>query len=253
MPFIKIGMASTNTRAGSVERGDSDPTASKTTSPGARRRKANLDRILDTAAKLIAADGVRSMSMSRLADAADYTPGALYRYFASKDALLAALVARVIGEVAERIDENRHRYEEPVHRILAAVWSYRRFASEQPHGFALIANLLAAPDRQIPDDDAIQPVVHAMTDALRPLAEELHAARHAGVLAPGDMVERSLVMFAMIQGALQLHKQERIATRLIEIDRIALAGLRTLFIGWGADPDVVDTAIDDIQQYGAIQ
>ena len=188
--------------------------------------------------------------MARLADAADYTAGALYRYFPSKDALVAALVAQVIQRLAVRIDNNRERFDLPLHRVVAAAWSYREFAAERPHEFALIASLLAAGDRQIPEDDDVRPVITAMTDALRPIGEELLAAQQAGWLSRGDMIERALVLFSMLQGALQLHKQEQIAAGVVDVERIAMAGTRAVLIGWGADATALDRAFEDVRGSG---
>ena len=67
--------------------------------PGGRRREANLERIVEAAARLVEEDGLEGLSMARLAEAADYTAGALYRYVESKDALLALLVQRILGDI----------------------------------------------------------------------------------------------------------------------------------------------------------
>ena len=67
-------------------------------SPRQRRHAATLDRIVEAAGALVAEGGVEALSMGRLADAVDFTAGALYRYFPSKDAVLSALVARHLGE-----------------------------------------------------------------------------------------------------------------------------------------------------------
>ena len=60
--------------------------------------RAKIERILEAAMEMVAEGGFDALSMARLADAVDYTPGALYRYFRSKDALYAALVSQVIGQ-----------------------------------------------------------------------------------------------------------------------------------------------------------
>ena len=56
-----------------------------------RRRIRNRQAILDAALALIEVSGIDGWSMRELAERVDYTPGALYRYFDGKAALLAAL------------------------------------------------------------------------------------------------------------------------------------------------------------------
>jgi AcrR family transcriptional regulator len=51
------------------------------------------EHILDTALRLMSAHGAVGMSMRQLAAACDLQVAAIYHYFASKDALLAAVVA----------------------------------------------------------------------------------------------------------------------------------------------------------------
>ena len=73
--------------------------------PRERRRDSNQRRILALAMEMIESAGIDALSMNKLAEAADYTPGALYRYFASKDALLAALVGECLDDVRRSLDE----------------------------------------------------------------------------------------------------------------------------------------------------
>jgi AcrR family transcriptional regulator len=53
------------------------------------------DRILATAQRVVAADGLDALSMRRLAQELDVWPMALYRHFQDKEALLDALAAPV--------------------------------------------------------------------------------------------------------------------------------------------------------------
>ena len=65
--------------------------------PRERRREATLARILDAALDLVVEGGFDALSMNRLARETDFTPGALYRYFDSKQALLEQIVRTYAG------------------------------------------------------------------------------------------------------------------------------------------------------------
>jgi AcrR family transcriptional regulator len=65
----------------------------------ARPSGLSRERILEVASAVVEADGLEAVSMRRLAQALDVWPMALYRYFADKDELLDALVARATDEV----------------------------------------------------------------------------------------------------------------------------------------------------------
>lgn len=215
--------------------------------PKERRREANLLKILDAAMGLITEGGFAALSMSRLADRCDYTPGALYRYFASKDMLLSALVSRTLDEVQQTLSEGIARLpeERPLARVFALCASYRRFSEEQPHKFALIATSFTDPEKLLTSPQSAAPVVRATIETLSSLGDALAAAEKTGMLRPGSVIDRSLLVFTSTQGVLQMHKQARVAPHLIDVERLSAAVVRALLMGWGADGAAVDAAHDE--------
>jgi AcrR family transcriptional regulator len=185
----------------------------------------------------VTADGLGALSMNKLADAVDFTPGALYRYFDSKDALLSALVSRVLDELNARL-AGAVTTGDPYVRVFELARAYRRFAAEEPHKFGLIAMSMAEPRVLLGTPASTEPVVRSIVSALTPLADAIGAAE----LSSGDAFERTLVMFSAIQGALLLRKQARMAPELIDVDRLITEAVRALLCGWGADSDAVDKA-----------
>ncbi|MFE7171394.1 TetR/AcrR family transcriptional regulator [Streptomyces sp. NPDC057616] len=66
----------------------------------ARRRQ-----ILDGAAVCFARNGFHATSMQDVLKEVDLSAGAVYRYFSGKDALIAAIVGEVLGQVHEGFEE----------------------------------------------------------------------------------------------------------------------------------------------------
>ncbi|WP_376694558.1 TetR/AcrR family transcriptional regulator [Wenzhouxiangella sp. EGI_FJ10409] len=64
----------------------------------AREFAAREDLFLDTARRLMLADGLLNLTMARVARACDYATGTLYQHFHSKEDLLLALSTRMCGE-----------------------------------------------------------------------------------------------------------------------------------------------------------
>lgn len=216
--------------------------------PRARRRDANLSRILDAAMELIATSGLESLSMGRLADAVDYTAGALYRYFPSKDALLSALVAQVLDEVQLALVNAEARLPKgatPLMRVVVLAHGYRQFAKARPHAFGLLASTIAEPRVLLTGAD-VQPVVERSIALLELLANALGEAAAAGLIdAPtsDDELERTLVLFSTLQGLLQLQKQARFSKALLDLGPLVTHAVRALLIGWGAKAKTVDAAL----------
>lgn len=221
------------------------PSAPATT-PRARRHGANLERIVETAIELIATAGLEQLSMARLAAAVDYTPGALYRYVDSKDALLTLVVQRILTDARTELDAAVAALPPratPLARAVALTRAYRELARREPHRFGLLATAMAEPRILLADPAHAAAVAVAVIAAMQPLATALADAATAGLLAPGDATERTLCLFAMLHGLLQFPKLSRAAPRPLDVERLALAGTRALLVGWGAPPRAADAAI----------
>ena len=78
----------------------------------ARKRAARRDALLDHAAALIDSQGIEGLTMTALADAADYAPASLYTYFESRSALLAALQQRALTTLARVAAEHVHAWDQ---------------------------------------------------------------------------------------------------------------------------------------------
>ena len=209
--------------------------------PRARRRDANLGRILDAATRLVAEEGLDALAMGRVADAVDYTAGALYRYVASKDALLSLIVQRILAELRGELVATAQA-PSPLARVAALVGGYRRFVAREPHRAGVLAIALATPRVLLATPEAA-PVSAAVVATLTPLADALTAAVTARELDPGDPVERTLALFAMLHGLSQLAKLTHHAPGAFDVDRLVRAGTRGLLVGWGGRPAAVDAAL----------
>src|SRR3954454_8895602 len=72
---------------------------------------ARRDQILDAATARFSVNGFQATGMADIIAASGLSAGAVYRYFRSKDELIAAIVDRVLGEAArqfERLLEDEH-------------------------------------------------------------------------------------------------------------------------------------------------
>jgi len=73
-------------------------------SPAQRRREKMRDSIIAAAQAIFTEEGEAGVSMRRLADAIDYSPAALYKYFASKDDLFEAVREQFFERLLQRMD-----------------------------------------------------------------------------------------------------------------------------------------------------
>jgi AcrR family transcriptional regulator len=75
------------------------------------RSRKSLERLLDAAEEVLRAHGLEGATVPRIASKAGLSPGAIYRRFPDKDALMREVVLRYHGRIAEKSRENLGRAE----------------------------------------------------------------------------------------------------------------------------------------------
>src|SRR5580704_9777533 len=90
-----------------------------------RDREAISRAILDAARELFVAEGYQQVSIRKIAERIEYSPAAIYGYFASKDDIFFALAEEGFRLLSEPIDPahlERLQGLEPLDRIRASFW-----------------------------------------------------------------------------------------------------------------------------------
>jgi len=96
-----------------------------------RRRQQTRAEILAAARELLLEVGPEELSLRQVARRADFSPAALYNYFASRDELVASL----FGEAFERLDAYLRRVPaslSPDKRVVELALAYMDFARDNP-------------------------------------------------------------------------------------------------------------------------
>lgn len=109
-------------------------------SPSERRYEKNRQTILEAARSIIQEQGVQALSMRTLAEKADYSASALYKYFENKEAIISAL-RREGFELSAQISQGRVHPDMPLDEMMRVMWqSYLEFARRYPAHYMLIMN-----------------------------------------------------------------------------------------------------------------
>lgn len=87
-------------------------------------------KILSGALDAIAARGIRRLSMSDIIDASGVSRGTLYRYFSSKEEVLAAVSEYVCTGFENGIRESGEGIADPIDRFRAVMSFYARYTNE---------------------------------------------------------------------------------------------------------------------------
>ncbi len=111
-----------------------------------RAQEARRQRVIDAAMALGLEGGYDAVQMRDVAARADVAMGTVYRYFTSKDHLLAATLVHWIELLDQRLAQQPARGEHPAQRVLDVLDRALRAMSRQPRFVTAVFTSLSSPD-----------------------------------------------------------------------------------------------------------
>ena len=105
------------------------------------RERENVRAAILTAARdLFLNEGYANVSMRKIAERIEYSPGAIYSYFASKEDIFFALAEEGLQFLRAHCtqDEASAVPATPLDQVRTAMWRFYTFSKEQPEYFSLI-------------------------------------------------------------------------------------------------------------------
>jgi|SRR5438093_605122 len=177
---------------------------SETLTPNQAARR---DRVLDAALVLAAEGGYDAVQMRDVATRAQVALGTIYRYFASKDHLLAECQLELWRDLVEHLENRPLRGDTPAERVTTLLRRAMRAAEIEPQRTAALVTASATPDP-------------AVRECQVEIMELMDAALSA---AMGDELDEA--------------EKERVATTLRHVWFAALTGWVN---GWSDQASVVE-------------
>src|SRR6202451_3959569 len=111
-----------------------------------RAQQARRQRVIDAAMSLGLDGGYDAVQMRDVAARADVAMGTVYRYFTSKDHLLAATLVYWVEQLAVRIEQHPPQGDQPSDRVLDVLDRALRAMGRQPRLVAAVFTSLSSPD-----------------------------------------------------------------------------------------------------------
>ena len=102
-----------------------------------RERDTVRRKILNAARTLFLNESYANVSMRKIAEQIEYSPGAIYSYFTSKEDIFFALAEEGLQIVRTHCSAASHA-NSPLERVREAFWRFYTFSKEQPEYFSLI-------------------------------------------------------------------------------------------------------------------
>ena len=183
------------------------------------------ERLIDAAERLFAAHGLEAVTMRQLAAELGVSPMTPYRYFADKDAILAAVRARAFNRHADALEVAMAgaRSGDPFEASDAVGRAYVEFAFAHPEAYKLMFDVEQPNANDYPELVAAGERSRAtMTAHLGPLID---AGRVRG---DADLIGH--MFWSAIHGAIQLQMAHMLKPP-IEAPRLCAELARTLWAG----------------------
>lgn len=167
----------------------------RTVDPVKREKKRR--EILDAARRCFARDGLRGASVSGICAEAGISPGHLYHYFESKEAILGAIVEVVLRETAERFAKTMEEGSDALASLVSEMG--RAKAREDHGGHVLVLDMFAEAGR----NPAMAEVLREHTRGMRRLLADFlrEGQSRGGIDASLDAETAAAVLIGVIDGA----------------------------------------------------
>ena len=163
-------------------------------------------QIVDAARRLFVTEGYDQVTVRKIADAIEYTPGAIYSYFEDKDAIFHALHSEGFSELMRRMAaatiEVAARSGTPIDQLRRIGEEYLAFARANPEMYDLMF-VAQAPVRAHPE---IWPEGQRTFDVLRAV---VRAAVDGGWLREGDPEAIAFTLWSACHGMVTLEFRGR--------------------------------------------
>jgi len=168
-----------------------------------REKKELRSLILSTAASLFREKGYEKTSMRAIAEAIEYSPGTIYRYFENKDQLLYEVSVRGFSLFFEYLSSVRN-VEDPMQRLHKLGEAYISFAIDYPSYYDLML-IMKDPIRSLKEKESWKEggTSHGVLTSI------IKDCKAAGYFESYDVDELSLMIWGQVHGIVSLYLRDR--------------------------------------------
>lgn len=199
---------------------------------------------------ILTRDGLDGLTMDRVAREMGFTKPAIYRYFDSKDALLAALEARALSTLHARVvraleifdAEHAKKSAFDLGKFFIVVRTYLDLRTTHPSHALVLQTLLGDPRHAVAPEN-VTPVLQSALPLLHLATWLLAKALGSDRESTSQAAERALLVFGSITGLLSAQKLERWNIPGLRVEPLIERLLIELFVGFGVPRKRVNDAL----------
>jgi AcrR family transcriptional regulator len=165
-----------------------------------RLRRQTVDEIVEAALGLVDDGGAHGLSLASVGKAVGMTPPALYHYFASREALLDALVLAGYADLGTAVETAVRQAQDrsPADRLAAITGAWRRWALDHPRRYSM---LFTGSRREAVDPlESVGAISQSMVALVTTIQEVAGDTGDAGGDAEGSVLDQDLARWGRSVG-----------------------------------------------------
>jgi len=170
----------------------------------ARKKSETRDKILDAARELFVTEGYEGVSMRRLAEKIEYSPTAIYVYFADKSQLFHELCREDFAHLQEVMTSSAMP-SDPIARLRQIGRNYMEFGVRYPNHYRFIFMTPHPPHEPDEEDREIMgdPEMDAYAFLKLAVQQAIDAGHFRAELSDADLISQTV--WAGVHGVISLH------------------------------------------------
>jgi len=220
-----------------------------------RNRARKMREILGVALDLATEGGLDNLTLHRLADRMGRSVAAVYRYFPSREAVIAELqrlvvihIRALLEDAQSRLDAwatetNLSKEDHLLATLLTSGLAYEAYAHTAPGEYGLVTRYLSTVEYVLPERDAVH-VFSVAGEGFNYFASQIEAAEKSGLLIAGPLTtvdgtsetprDRAVMFWAALQGSIDAQKVVRRGGWALS-PSLTRDMIVSLVAGWGGD------------------
>lgn len=227
----------------------------------ARNRRERERSYLDAAMDLAGREGLRGLTMQRLADACSAAVGTVYTYFPSKGALIAELQRESIERLLTSYRHTKRRsgislagWHDPQAEAVARLMVFGRFwlstVDTLANESSFLHALVGESEETVPPEEFHRSAPAAL-ELLDEARSEVATANRIGAITVDDAMDVVIRWASALTGVLMVSNLAPLNPRAFDGRRLGPLLQRDLLAGWGACAELIERAEAHVKQLEA--
>ena len=167
--------------------------------------------LIQAGIEILSVDGIKGLSLRKVAKHAGVSHSAPYAHFTDKQALIAAISTEGFKQLHSQIESVKKSYgEESGALLIETAWAYVQFALNEPDRFKLMFSSALEKEKEYPD------FVEISQNNFRQLVEIVERCQQSNILKDGDSDLIALSVWGTVHGFVSLLLEGQISHTVLE-------------------------------------